>query len=381
MIYLTVADDYSGVYNSQVLDVCVYFRQWLGIPLRLIAFVPLRTYNSTRAKIKKIIPDASVYLMWPSRLGWKGNLSLIKLLQSRLKNEVIICRGVLATNLAYHFKRRGIVKKIVYDARGATSAEWLEYLFTENRKMIRNVEQLEQTAVVSSDFRMSISESLVAYWNDRFSYNSLNHVIIPTTLGSTFLEPLLTGDARNILRKKYGFMPDDIVVTYSGSSAEWQSFSTMDQVVRSLMDENENIKFLLLTNKPGCLETLKHEYPHRVSIMTSKPESMFEKLNMADYGLLVREESVTNKVAAPTKFAEYLAAGCNVLLKGNVGDYNEFILENKCGRILDHSKEYALQLLTDAERDRNNALAHDYFCKYSNVIETRYRQLVSHIMN
>ena len=54
----------------------------------------------------------------------------------------------------------------------------------------------------------------------------------------------------------------------------------------------------------------------------------------ADYGLLIRENTVTNQVASPVKFAEYLACGLPVIISRNLGDYSEFVTKNNCGYLL-----------------------------------------------
>ena len=380
MIYLTLADDYSGVYHSQVLDVCSYFRQWLGIPTRLIALVPLRTYRRTRAKIIEIIPDAVVLPMWPSRFNWQRNQFFFFFLRNIMKNEVVICRGVLATNLAMSFKKRGYIKKIVYDARGATAAEWSEYLHHENERLNNEIKNLERTALMNADFCMSVSESLVEYWQRNFSYKNDNNVVIPTTLSESFLEPLMNKGKRLKLRNEMGFHPEDIVLAYSGSSAGWQSFPLLKVEAVRFLEADSHVKILLITDTPGQLSTLANDFPGRVLIKSCDHRQVFRLLNVADYGLLIREDSITNRVAAPTKFAEYLVAGCNVIIKGRVGDYNKFLKENNCGFVLNDVKTPGLSPLSDEQRENNNFLANQYFCKYSNYIEHKYRYLLSQIM-
>jgi hypothetical protein len=56
-------------------------------------------------------------------------------------------------------------------------------------------------------------------------------------------------------------------------------------------------------------------------------------MSSADYGLLLREQSFTNRVAAPTKFAEYLAAGLKIIISENLGDYSKLVLDLELGEI------------------------------------------------
>ena len=54
-------------------------------------------------------------------------------------------------------------------------------------------------------------------------------------------------------------------------------------------------------------------------------------LAACDYGILIRENTVTNQVASPTKFAEYLASGLPVIISPNLGDYSAFVETHHCG--------------------------------------------------
>ena len=52
MIYLTYADQPSGVFSSQVVDVCRYMNTLPDAKIRLVAFISLHQYNKNKARIK-----------------------------------------------------------------------------------------------------------------------------------------------------------------------------------------------------------------------------------------------------------------------------------------------------------------------------------------
>jgi hypothetical protein len=50
---------------------------------------------------------------------------------------------------------------------------------------------------------------------------------------------------------------------------------------------------------------------------------------MADFGFLLREHNLTNQVAFPNKYVEYVAAGLDVITNGSIDDvefYNSKLL-------------------------------------------------------
>ena len=65
---------------------------------------------------------------------------------------------------------------------------------------------------------------------------------------------------------------------------------------------------------------------------------MSDYLSACDFGWMVRENTITNQVASPVKFAEYLAAGLEVIIGEQLGDYSEYVVTNKAGFIWDSEK-------------------------------------------
>jgi glycosyltransferase involved in cell wall biosynthesis len=78
----------------------------------------------------------------------------------------------------------------------------------------------------------------------------------------------------------------------------------------------------------------------------------------ADVGLLIRGDDLVNRVAAPTKFAEYLACGLPVVVSRGVGDTESVVRTYGVGYVIeglsDESiSEVAQQIVND--RDRLNS--------------------------
>jgi hypothetical protein len=90
--------------------------------------------------------------------------------------------------------------------------------------------------------------------------------------------------------------------------------------------------------------------------------------------ILIRDDKVTNQVASPVKFAEYLAAGLQVLISPNIGDYSSFIKEYNCGKIVDE-KIPPLKKISIEDRVKNIELATAYFKKDSPLNYNAYNQL------
>ena len=93
-------------------------------------------------------------------------------------------------------------------------------------------------------------------------------------------------------------------------------------------------------------------FPDQIICKELFPSQVSKYLGVGNYGLLIREKSITNLVASPVKFAEYLACGLNVIISEGIGDYSEFVAAHGCGQLVNEFSfkvmdKSALQLLAE----------------------------------
>lgn len=379
MIYLTYNDQPSGVYFSQVTDVCNYVNQKFDAEIRLVALISVRGFSTNKKAIKRNFSNAVILPMFPKQKNWRKNKIILKFLFLVIGKQNIWSRGIFATNMALELKQKGWVRKVVFDGRGAYEAEYKEYL----NKIVHSTNdifKLEETSINSSDCRIAVSNQLVDYWRKNYDYKLSIHFIIPCTLGNFDEATFPSEMALEEIRKNMGFNKDDIVFIYSGSSADWQSLKWVDDFVLLQMQHNAAIKFILLSNsKSEHLKTYK-EFPDRIIQKWVKASEVPDYLLASDYGILIRENSVTNQVASPTKFAEYLNAGLNVLISEHIGDFTEFTRHNKCGTIIsDFNIGYNFCRLAYSQKVNNFNLAQKYFTK--RIYIDTYKALIEVLRN
>ncbi len=370
--YLTFNDAPSGIFSSQVLDVVNFLRQELKADIRLVSFISLRKFNINRRKIRDGCPDAIVVPMIPGVSRWRRNRYLLRMLCYMGRPEAIIGRSVLATQLALSCG----IKNVIYDGRGAISAEWHEYDVVTDPGLLSAIPLLEEQAVHDSRFRIAVSAQLVNYWRESYGYRDSREVIIPCTLNKAFENIEITEENIATIRKKLNFNTGDIVFIYAGSVAGWQSFSVLYEFIKPIMQKTEKAKLLFLSDEDDNIRNLLKEFPSQVSRRKVAPHEVPEYLMAGDYGILIREESITNKVASPVKFAEYLACGLKVIISEHLGDYSDFVSGNGCGYI--YSKFLGPSAVTLAEKQSGRDLALKKFTKSSLVSE--YRKLLASVV-
>lgn len=378
MLYITLGDQPSGIYQGQVIDVCNFLNKELNANLRLVAFISIRGFRKNSKKIKASNEKAIVLPMFPKLKNWYLNRLSLAFICMITGERIAVCRNVFATKIALSLKSKGLIKKVCFDGRGAVAAEWEEYDVVSEKSLLTEIGNLERSTVIQSDFRIAVSEKLVNYWKNNYNYNSGKHVVIPCTLSTNFNTKLPSAPDIRKYRKELGYREEDIVLVYAGSTAGWQSFSLLGNFLSPLLRANPAIKVLFLSKEDQNNKALKGEYRNQVIIKWVEPEEVRKHLSAADYGLLLREPSITNKVAAPTKFAEYLIAGLPIVISENLGDYTSFVLTQKCGVVIG-KRTVSLQKTSFSERLRLNSLAIEYFLKKSPVNLKNYKQLINYL--
>ena len=98
------------------------------------------------------------------------------------------------------------------------------------------------------------------------------------------------------------------MLIYSGSTAEWQSFNILLTTVTNLLCENQNFEMILSQNH-NAIRKIMNEFQNRIFQFFVPHEEVPIYLDIAHFGLLIRDDTVTNNVSSPVKFAEYLSTG------------------------------------------------------------------------
>ncbi len=332
MIYLTYNDQPSGIYNSQVIDVVKYLNSIQNAgKVKLVALISVRSFFKNRKLIKQRLPQSTVLPMVPTANLWRWNYLGLFFLFLFTKKQNIMARGPFATCLAIWLKKSGLAEKVFFDARGAYKAELNEYDVVKKESIKQQIGEIEKHVVLNSDFRLAVSNALVNYWKKEYGYDSNKHIVVPCTLSNDLIFEFPSQEKLNEIKKEIGFGPDDIVIVYSGSTAGWQSFTLVEALLTKLMTADQNVKLLWMTHHLNEHSEFVKQFKNRIRSAWVKHELVKNYLLASDYGLLYRENSITNKVASPVKFAEYLICGLEVIISEGLGDFSEFVSKNNCG--------------------------------------------------
>jgi len=375
IIYLTYNDPPSGVYWSQVTDVVDHLNTLGEGPVRLVALVSLRGYTRSRRSILKRCPGAIVLPMVPRAHNWRVNWIWVYLVCKLLRPTGIMARGIFATALALRMRDAGHVAQVCFDARAAYGAEWEEFRVVEDDRLIAESAELEAQVLYRADLRLAVSKALVQHWRDRFNYHGDRHIVIPCTLGRSVERQAV--ERRTEIREALGWGRDDVVLVYSGTVVGWQSLELLHASVLPWMRARSTNRILFLSEDHPTIAQLMLEFPDQVGRRWVPHQEVRSMLLACDHGLLLRDPCITNRVASPTKFAEYLSAGLSVVISPDVGDFSAMVEEHGLGTVLKPGDSVVAEQSSPEEHERLARFSTDHFSKEAH--SEGYRTVLSNL--
>ena len=162
-----------------------------------------------------------------------------------------------------------------------------------------------------------VTNSMISHFMNRYKKHHVNYHLYST---SRLLKPVDEGEV-NSLRSQLGYSEQDVVFIYSGNTQTWQNIPLMVDAMAKL----NSFKILILT---GEVQKFKDAFRERnidmsnVEIFSVDPSALNQYYALSHYGFILRDDSVVNEVANPTKMLEYLQIGITpVVLFPKIGDY------------------------------------------------------------
>lgn len=136
-------------------------------------------------------------------------------------------------------------------------------------------------------------------------------------LDRSYVIPILTKGGPNPSSAR-----DPRTVIYAGGLQPWQR---IDQMLDAVVAAEGRFRFLFLTGEPEKLKMLLQKRAIREVEVDSVPgERVPQYLQRASLGFILRDDSIINRVACPTKLIEYLRSGVIPIVEQPlIGDFCE----------------------------------------------------------
>ena len=194
--------------------------------------------------------------------------------------------------------------------------------------------------------------------------------------------------ARKLIRKQLNLENSNVIIYSGGLDKKWQIPDKLFGYVCNLQINFSNIFFICLTPNTDIAHKKADKFKissDKIFIKYVSCNKLNDYLSAADFGLLLRENSIVNNVASPTKFAEYLMAGLPVIISKGIGDFSEFVRFKNAGICIDSPFDKGSELLykeffkKEYDRDIISKIGEGYFSKQRHL--SKILRIYENILN
>jgi glycosyltransferase involved in cell wall biosynthesis len=258
------------------------------------------------------------------------------------KERVVIhCRGHLNSFRGLLLKRRNPeLIYIIADLRGAVADEVLH----ARGGMVRNLmvhylrdfyRRVENQVVRKANKILCVSNAFKKFLQAKYGIDHIS--VIPTFVDTSQFN--FSKSVREFHRKKLG-ISNRIVLGYSGGVAPWQRVGDVIKFFVGMRQRIENLFMLFLSHEPSVIHQMLNGKiePRDVKVIQVPHGEVAGYLCAADVGVLFREDTLTNNVAAPIKFSEYMCCGLPCIISENIGDTAQVLRSGHAGIVLDSER-------------------------------------------
>ena len=263
--------------------------------------------------------------------------SVLEVLQNERDIGVVIISGAVHPRLVNRLKNIRTVK-IIVDIHGAIE-ELMEYQHPKgqffSRLFYQYLRWIQKKQLSLADGAMVVSESLKQHViSSNPVPKGFRFFIIPCSTKRSRLSIQEYWDNRSVWRDRLGVAEHECLFIYSGGASQWQMVTETIDLYREISSKLSRKSSLLLMShrideiksqvKGDTTNLIFKKYPHDV---------VPNVLCAGDFAFLLRDESITNTVAFPNKFLEYVISLNYVIATPFVRSVAELIVKHDCGEI------------------------------------------------
>ncbi len=194
--------------------------------------------------------------------------------------------------------------KIITDLHGVVPEEE-EY--ADNLEMARVMAATEKEVFKYGKHFVAVSQAMVDHFNEKYSLKQeVSWLVLPVFMGMD-----------NERQQK--IVEDRLSVIYAGGGQRWQN---VDLMVDAINKTSGTYSYTILTHSQEAFSGIHPQVREKTTIKTVSSKQITEYYQNANLGFILRNDTIVNNVACPTKLIEYLANGVvPVVLSEKIGDF------------------------------------------------------------
>ncbi len=323
LCYVVFREDNTMVFHSQVLEYLQVLKNNPDIEqTELIVFrkskkEPLEQRIHKYVDHCKTFASGRIFLNFQLCFYAKKLRQYIKKTYNKNDNIAVICRGGNSSYIASKALKRIPNSRILFDNRGLPIEE--SQMRNDNiiRKFVRVMKkQVINYAKSHCDMYNFVTSPMRDYLVEKYNYKSdIPFTIIPTLYNTE--DNISSTPDNNVCKCDFKF---DFTVSYIGSMAVWQSSNKLIELIVAIGNKYPKARFFILTkDNLSFSDAIPKDIKDRIIFKNVPHSEIKHYLANSDLGIVLRDDNIVNRVAAPTKIAEYLTSGIPILYSGDIG--------------------------------------------------------------
>lgn len=254
--------------------------------------------------------------------------------------DAVILSGELVLSFVNLVKSISNIK-VIYDIHGVCDelSEFSSDNFLVNckRKFIYYLFQhFEKKYIPKFDAAFAVTNELQEHVEKKYNAHRLNYFIVPCTKKHYDIDQSKISECREKYRNKYSVRDDDILFIYSGGYSPWQCIDESIDLFIKINKRIPNSKFLILSMDRNKINTRNNQNIIKDSVTADEVDSV---LCAGDYAFMLRGDYVTNHVAFPNKYCEYLASGMKIISSPYLYAISKNIVKFNTGIVLNSNDD------------------------------------------
>lgn len=212
--------------------------------------------------------------------------------------------------------------QLIYSVRGADVAERMMQVSLKNLILAAYIALMVRRALRRADIVNVVSKAMQAWVLWKYGKAS---VVLPCCVADSAFVDISSGDRQCR------------TIVYSGGMAKWQCVDETLQLFKRLSKINDCLRFKLMSREIDALTarcTAAGVDTARCDVGSFAQKDVPAQLSKATVAVVLREDTIVNRVASPLKVGECLAAGLPLILSSCVGDAASSFAECKFVRLV-----------------------------------------------